>query len=143
MTLKLIPPGHRDNKYWSVYGRYGGKVIEKSTGQQTRPAAAAWLERWIGEQPKPPPPIVQASTSARAGAASGRARPLPVVFLTVALPPALLTALRRRAAARHIGLQRLIGQLLEHGLQDFRDNQRLPRSGFSRRNSAIRKIYSR
>lgn len=103
MTLKLIPPGHRDNKYWSVYGRYGGKVIEKSTGQQTRPAAAAWLERWIGAQPKLPPPI---------------ARPPSVVFLTVALPPALLTALRRRAAARHIGVQRLIGELLEHGLQD-------------------------
>lgn len=32
MTLKLIPPGRRKNKFFTVYGWWNGRPFERSTG---------------------------------------------------------------------------------------------------------------
>jgi hypothetical protein len=47
MTLTLLPPNSRGNKFWMVYGRVAGKVVSRSTGETDRAAAAAWVRRYM------------------------------------------------------------------------------------------------
>jgi integrase len=45
MALDLVPPGHRRNKFWLVYGRLDGTMVEKSTGTLNKQEARAFLRR--------------------------------------------------------------------------------------------------
>jgi len=47
MTLRLVPPGQRkNNPYWLVYGRWRGRVIERSTRTTEEAAARRFLRRY-------------------------------------------------------------------------------------------------
>jgi integrase len=45
MALDLVPPGRRRNKFWLVYGRLNGAMVEKSTGTLSKSEARAFLRR--------------------------------------------------------------------------------------------------
>lgn len=45
MALDLVPPGRRRNKFWLVYGRLNGRLVEKSTGTLDKKEARGVLRR--------------------------------------------------------------------------------------------------
>jgi hypothetical protein len=51
MALDLVPPGHRGNKFWLIYGRHNGKVVSYSTKTLDKQEARAVL-RLYKKQPQ-------------------------------------------------------------------------------------------
>jgi hypothetical protein len=48
MALKLLAPGsRRGNKFWLVYGRHKGRVIERSTRSLDEAEARVWFGRFL------------------------------------------------------------------------------------------------
>jgi hypothetical protein len=48
MVLKLLAPGsRRGNKFWLVYGRHKGRVIERSTRSLDEAEAQVWFGRFL------------------------------------------------------------------------------------------------
>jgi integrase len=79
MSLHLYAPGTRKgNRYWLAYGKLGGRVIEKSTGELGKAAAKAWLKSYSPTAPaarrrrptiktliKTPEPVLRVRPAAR------------------------------------------------------------------------------
>jgi hypothetical protein len=61
MTLRLCRPRSRHGqKYWFVWGRLEGKLVERSTGCSSERHAQAWLDRYLEDgRPPPKPPRLQ------------------------------------------------------------------------------------